>query len=317
MSRVLRGIHLYFSNVIVYGGGLWTLEKIHFYQQFMSNQAWDALWGLFLIYTILSPLYYMMNVQSFSTNKAFYVVGYCTKSIKGIFSRKIYPLIHQEKVAILFMAVKFFFLPLMVQFFISNWNVISRQGFSWTYPFFLTLIFAIDTFVFGVGYSIEMKSLKNVVKSVEPTIFGWVVTLLCYPPFNGIVGQYIPWGANDYASFGSMELTIIARIGIIVLFLVYLAATFSLGFKASNLTNRGIVTKGPYAYIRHPAYISKNLVWWITLIPVMNWYFFWGMSFWSILYFFRAMTEERHLLMDPDYKEYCKKVKFRFIPGFF
>ena len=131
------------------------------------------------------------------------------------------------------------------------------------------------------------------------------------------MGQYIPWGANDYASFGSMELTIIARIGIIVLFLVYLAATFSLGFKASNLTNRGIVTKGPYAYIRHPAYISKNLVWWITLIPVMNWYFFWGMSFWSILYFFRAMTEERHLLMDPDYKEYCKKVKFRFIPGFF
>jgi protein-S-isoprenylcysteine O-methyltransferase Ste14 len=39
------------------------------------------------------------------------------------------------------------------------------------------------------------------------------------------------------------------------------------------------------------------------------------MSFWSLLYFLRAITEERHLGNDPDYREYCKKVRYRFVPG--
>jgi protein-S-isoprenylcysteine O-methyltransferase Ste14 len=39
--------------------------------------------------------------------------------------------------------------------------------------------------------------------------------------------------------------------------------------------------------------------------------------FWNCVYFMRAMTEERHLLQDPDYHAYCKKVPYRFVPGIF
>ena len=56
-------------------------------------------------------------------------------------------------------------------------------------------------------------------------------------------------------------------------------------------------------------------MWWITLIPVMSSTFAMGMLFWTIIYYFRAVTEERHLGQDPEYVEYCKKVKWKFIPG--
>jgi len=32
------------------------------------------------------------------------------------------------------------------------------------------------------------------------------------------------------------------------------------------------------------------------------------------IYYMRAMTEEKHLEIDPDYLEYKKKVKYKFIP---
>ena len=89
----------------------------------------------------------------------------------------------------------------------------------------------------------------------------------------------------------------------------------SLGTKCSNLTNRGIVTRGPYRFVRHPAYISKNLAWWITLIPIFGFYAFLSMFVWSFVYYLRAITEERHLIKDLDYQEYCRNVKYRFIPG--
>ena len=48
---------------------------------------------------------------------------------------------------------------------------------------------------------------------------------------------------------------------------VFAWSSVALGFKASNLTNRGIVSRGPYAFVRHPAYAAKNLAWWIGAVP--------------------------------------------------
>jgi len=103
----------------------------------------------------------------------------------------------------------------------------------------------------------------------------------------------------------------------LILIGIYVSATLALGPKSSNLTNRGIVTRGPYSIIRHPAYISKNLVWWITLLPILSWTAILSMGIWSTVYHLRSVTEERHLGKDPDYQEYCKKVKYRYIPGIY
>ena len=82
----------------------------------------------------------------------------------------------------------------------------------------------------------------------------------------------------------------------------------ALGFKASNLTNRGIVSHGPYACVRHPAYIAKNLAWWIGALPTLYCAFSSGdvraagysllaLCGWTTIYALRAITEERHLLL--------------------
>ena len=41
------------------------------------------------------------------------------------------------------------------------------------------------------------------------------------------------------------------------------------GFRFSNLTHRGILTHGPYAWTKHPAYLSKNLFWWFAVLPFL------------------------------------------------
>lgn len=186
-------------------------------------------------------------------------------------------------------------------------------NFYW-YPFFLTLLFTIDTLIFSIGYTFEFSSWKNKVKSVDHTLLGWLVTILCYPPFNWWLGKYIPWGANDYAQFWSPVGTTIFQAILLLLLMIFVSATLALGLKSSNLTNRSIVTKFPYSIVRHPAYISKTLIWWLTLLPVISWPFALGMLFWTFLYYLRASTEEKHLSQDPDYQVYCQKVKHRFIP---
>jgi protein-S-isoprenylcysteine O-methyltransferase Ste14 len=105
---------------------------------------------------------------------------------------------------------------------------------------------------------------------------------------------------------------------------IYAWASFSLGLKASNLTNRWIIIKGPYKYVRHPAYICKNTAWLIwgipmvivaleseslSIISVIMW-----LSWWAFIYYLRAITEENHLSTDPDYVEYKRQVPYKFIP---
>jgi protein-S-isoprenylcysteine O-methyltransferase Ste14 len=95
---------------------------------------------------------------------------------------------------------------------------------------------------------------------------------------------------------------------------IFAWASVSLGFKGSNLTNRGIVASGPYRFVRHPAYTAKVLLWIIQGIFFAQFTTGILMAF-LIIYFLRAWTEERHLSLDPDYLEYRKKVKWRYIPG--
>jgi hypothetical protein len=80
-----------------------------------------------------------------------------------------------------------------------------------------------------------------------------------------------------------------------------------------NLTYRGVLTNGPYAFTRHPAYLSKNLFWWLVTLPflatthskvdaVRNTV---TLALVSAVYFWRAKTEEKHLLgEDAKYRAY-------------
>jgi protein-S-isoprenylcysteine O-methyltransferase Ste14 len=38
---------------------------------------------------------------------------------------------------------------------------------------------------------------------------------------------------------------------------------------------------------------------------------------WSFIYYLRAITEEKHLSLDPNYIKYKQEVKYKFIPKIF
>jgi len=238
--------------------------------------------------------------------------------------------------------LKTFFVPTMIGFFIGNLslvvNGISRLSLSihspqWTSFFYsswallaLNLLLLLDVSCFLFGYLTESKALKNTIKSVDPSLFGWAVCVLCYPPFSNLTTNLVGWGASETVSIPSHPtLQIILNVLLLSGMAFYTWASISLGFKASNLTSRGVVSTGAYALVRHPAYAGKNFAWWISILPIAYLHFLQsplsGLTIllsgicWTFLYHLRAITEERHLTStDPDYLVYRKQTPFRYIP---
>jgi protein-S-isoprenylcysteine O-methyltransferase Ste14 len=196
-------------------------------------------------------------------------------------------------------------------------------------------IFVMDVGLSLVGYICTSRWLHNKSKSVDPSLSGWLVALICYPPFNGVTTGYMPYSRSfgdmpylaftQYGLLGATTalaltdaLDVTLKIVTLAAFSVYVWATMAFGLRFSNLTNRGIIARGPYAWIRHPAYVSKNIAWWAE--NARSFSSLWQIIFlaaWNYIYYLRALTEERHLMRDPDYRAYCEKAPHRFIPGFF
>ncbi|HLC61231.1 MAG TPA: methyltransferase [Candidatus Nanoarchaeia archaeon] len=310
-----NAINSYLSSVFVYSIAVFMFRNLKYYKTTINPSAQFTLLGLLIVYLLLAPIFYFWLKREVPLSKPYLFLACLKKFIVNSITSKKEAIRRDEKVAFLFIMVKLFFLPTMISFFFDNLNSIISilKNFN-LYSLIITSIFLLDTLIFSIGYAFEGKILKNIVKSVEPTLFGWAVALVCYPPFNSYAGRFVPWGANDHVFFWSAKLTIAFRILIVLLLIIYLWASFALGTKASNLTNRGIVTKFPYSIVRHPAYLAKNLTWWIAILPVMSMKFALGMFFWSTIYYFRAITEEKHLSHDPKYLSYCRKVGYKFIP---
>jgi len=245
--------------------------------------------------------------------------------------------------AALALLLKFFFAPLMINWclahagdmtgsiaqVIDGWNQGQRGRILFDSSLFwacFQAIMFIDTFLFTIGYIVEIPALRNRIRSVDPTFLGWFVCIACYPPFNGVTAMYLEWQSNDFPQFQGDTLHFVANVTLLLLMAIYSWASVALGFKASNLTNRGIIARGPYSVIRHPAYAAKNLAWWIGAFPTLYvlWstnnlkglaYALFSLTCWSLIYGIRAITEERHLLMaDNGYAEYMARVRHRFIP---
>jgi protein-S-isoprenylcysteine O-methyltransferase Ste14 len=246
-----------------------------------------------------------------------------------------------DKSAMLGLGVKLFYVPLMTVFFsdqfphlVTNYEWIMGPDFHLdkvtiknVHDVAYTIVFSVDVGLAWCGYAISSRWIKNTIFTTEPTFFGWSMALLCYPPINQTQGHYFGSPSeNAFFSLPSPFAVKVFAIASILSFSVYTSATVMFGLRFSNLTHRGIVTTGPYALIRHPAYASKNFSWWCVMLPPVIWEVWTqknatpllgvvGMVVQSTIYYWRAITEERHLMRDEEYRRYMKKVPYRFIPG--
>lgn len=163
------------------------------------------------------------------------------------------------------------------------------------------------------GYFFSCRLFNSQVRSVENTLFGWFICLICYRPFSAAKSHYLNYrsgGKWDVWLAGHEYLAILWGSAIILLVVVYTWSTVSFGVRFSNLTNRGIITKGAFRFCKHPAYVAKNIWWWMAAVPF-------AATTWSeasrlcllaccvnTIYVLRAFTEERLLSQDPTYVEY-------------
>lgn len=250
-----------------------------------------------------------------------------------------------DRAAVLATLLKGFFAPLMVTSLmtacvaaVANATSIATQvglglGFLTLFNdhgFWIVMmtIFFVDLLIFTVGYLVESPRLGNEIRSVDPTLLGWAATILCYPPFNMLSGRILGSQVSDFPRFDDPTVHVLLNVVLLVLMAIYASASVALGLKASNLTHRGIVGRGPYAFVRHPAYVCKNMAWWIGSIPMVSLAFDYrfydgclaiaSVVGWSMVYALRALTEENHLRgVDGEYAAYAEKVRYRFIPGIY
>lgn len=140
----------------------------------------------------------------------------------------------------------------------------------------VTLLFTIDVQIGTVGYLLTVRPLDAHIRSGNPYLAGWVGALLCYPPFvhgfmgnNGMIGYEHGTAQWGHWLAGHDLLLWIWAGWLIILTAIYAWATFAFGIRFSNLTYRGVLTNGPYRFTRHPAYLSKNMFWWCSVMPFM------------------------------------------------
>jgi isoprenylcysteine carboxyl methyltransferase (ICMT) family protein YpbQ len=248
-----------------------------------------------------------------------------------------------DRLALLSTLLKAFFGPMMavvlMQYCVNSWmngaalltsleptdgplQIFDRFGF-W---FLMSFILFFDVLLFTLGYLIESKRLGNEIRSVDPTYLGWAAALMCYAPFSALTYYLLDAPREEFPQFADPTVHVLMNVLVLIFLAIYTSASLALGLKASNLTHRGVVTRGPYAFVRHPAYVCKNVAWWLGSIPVVSaaleqslveaLLIVGSIVGWAAIYVLRAVTEEDHLRsVDGDYDAYAAKVRYRFIPG--
>lgn len=222
-------------------------------------------------------------------------------------------------------AVKGFFLAFMVSIVPPGFQGVINADFALIQrdpvalaQWLITLMFVIDVAFATVGYLLTMRPLDAHIRSATPYAAGWTAALICYPPFILMnPGGPLDYQSNDHSWIfwlqGHPLLLGLTGAVMVALTAIYAWATIAFGLRFSNLTDRGILTHGPYAFTKHPAYLSKNLFWWISSLPFL------AMSgnpvdairntailaIVSGVYYWRAKTEEWHLGADPTYRAYA------------
>jgi protein-S-isoprenylcysteine O-methyltransferase Ste14 len=301
------------ATLALVGFAYWLLPEYHgdFYEpywQFLRSIAPAA---------VLVPVYFLWaDSRSRETRDEYLAFGslLCNRLQSG--DR---PLVKRH---LLGWTVKAFFLPLMTVYLSQElralFGALQSVGLHTMpiYQVFYHLSYATDLLFCVVGYSTTLRLFDSQIRSVEPSVAGWLVALICYQPFYSVVGRfYLQYDDATYWDnwLQSWPATrAVWAVLIILLASIYAVCTVAFGLRFSNLTHRGIITSGPYRFSKHPAYLAKNLSWWLISVPFVS-ELGWSAALRNscllilvnLVYYARARTEERHLSRDPTYVAYA------------
>jgi protein-S-isoprenylcysteine O-methyltransferase Ste14 len=207
--------------------------------------------------------------------------------------------------------LKCFFMPLYGLSLLSLTTLAFSASFA-SSPLMLVLVIA---YTIDLGIGLSGYVFASAGTSIQPRLAGWLVCLACYvpvmhhwPAFEEIVHQEVLWPRLDAAGAPFL----VGATVMLVALVLYISATIAFGLRFANLANRGIITSGPYRLMKHPAYFGHVVNAWalvFVLLPAggvqLSAEFYAVPVAFTLLYRWRAVTEEQHLSADPDYRAYC------------
>ncbi|MDJ0625227.1 MAG: hypothetical protein QNJ31_02530 [Candidatus Caenarcaniphilales bacterium] len=316
------------SSTWFLGACLWSVCPL--FQDLITADTKNILWNCSFVYCFLGLVWEALfasffkekYVQSKSNSVEFF------KFIASILKNKHQISIPEElKFSLLFLVLRIFYLPLMLNTFVIHLTTIELPNGYNSFLMqiseptkILKLLYFFDVLPFALAYLLNFGNFRT--RSVDTTFVGWFFCLICYPPFNESIGQIFPFQHSDYTGWWAwISLSLIS---------IYVWASLALGLRAGHLQYRGLCDSGPYSFVRHPAYAFKTMSWWVGTIAwtclqissitdfknvavLVGWNIV-SAVVWTWIYHQRALSEERHLFRYTEYKEYCRRVKYRYIP---
>lgn len=291
--------HLFIENLIfILVSLLYALVMISFFNYSIFSYYIDLV-------SLLFPFFLILNVF-------LGYLGYKQKDELFFYGDK--------KINILKFLVKIFFIPFIygsLFICINKFLIINEFNIKKIDYYFYLFGLTIDVLVALFGYVFTSTWFDNKIESVDDTLKGWFICIICYPPFlyfyQILLSQadnytWGDWAAGHWYYYPWMCL-------VILFWLLYWFSHAHFGFKFSNLTWRGLIDEGLYKYFKHPAYLFKNIYWWLYTVP------FFGVIGWELvknifilfiinmIYYFRAKTEEVHLRKFSEYRAYENRLK--------
>ena len=99
---------------------------------------------------------------------------------------------------------------------------------------------------------------------------------------------------------------------------VVVVSKFTLGRSFGLIpANRGVIVRGPYRLVRHPIYTGYWIMHAALLLAHPEPLNFLAIFLADGATVIRALKEERVLCQDAEYREYCGRVRWHFVPGVF
>lgn len=294
------------------------------YRDPFYQPAWRLLQGLVPLMLLATPFYFTWCDRRLATPEdGYYHLG------RLLLMRKVS--LRPIAIHLRHWLVKAFFLPLMFVYLtesLAYFQGIDRIDLTHPtsfYTFANSTLYLVDLLFATVGYIMTLRIVNAHIRSSEPTFLGWAAAIACYAPFWSLFFYtyyftYDPDGDFLFLLANRPTLLWAVSIAILLLISIYSWATIAMGYRFSNLTYRGLVTCGPYRFCKHPAYVAKNISWWLIALPflslqgadeaIRNCLLLLGVN---TLYVIRARTEERHLSNFPEYVAYAEAMNTRSI----
>lgn len=284
------------------------------YQRFFIflQTHWQVITAIVLAYFVLVHLS-MKDVKD-----SYWQLGAFVLSLGKLGDR---PLVRDHLLAL---GVKMFFLPLMFCYFLDDWYYVTKFDFSWgmdfeeLYRFFYRYLYFIDLIFVVIGYVFTARLFNAHIRWTERRWGGWVVCLICYMPFWQVFGRsYFNYTSDVNWMKWLWDFPFLYTLwGCVILLLsaLYVLSEVHFGLRFSNLTYRGLISHGLFRFTKHPAYVSKNIAWWMMDVPFIaaDWTLALRNSLAlmgvNIVYFLRARYEERCLSEASEYRQYAEYI---------